>query len=162
MWRLLLHIMKLCVQFIEVGVWWSLKAIRLACCFVPECCLEGYNRTRGRASWGFIELYCPLWCEEYRRSVICVSVLFRFWMLNIQVKSSGRYFSSFDGFVVSREKSTIYSRVDTCQPLVFWRFANSFLLWSLHFLRRWTSPWWRINSIICFRMWLAVFASRVR
>jgi len=47
----------------------------VSCCFGPVFPLGGYNRTSGRASCSFTGLYCPMWCGEYRRSVMdsCVS-----------------------------------------------------------------------------------------
>jgi hypothetical protein len=35
--------------------------------------LGGYNRTSGRASCSFIELYCPMWCGESTEHQSCVS-----------------------------------------------------------------------------------------
>jgi hypothetical protein len=45
------------------------------CCFAPVFRLGAYNRTNGRASCSFTELYCPMWCEEYRTSVMCLGVV---------------------------------------------------------------------------------------
>ncbi len=59
----------------------------MSCCFGPVFPLGGYNRTSGRASCSFTELYCLMWCGEYRTSVVCISVLCRFWKGNIHGKN---------------------------------------------------------------------------
>ncbi len=75
-----------CTIHHRLGVCWSLTRSRVSWCSRPVFPLVGYNRTSGRASCSFTELYCPMWCGEYRRSVMCVSVLCRFWKGNIHGK----------------------------------------------------------------------------
>jgi hypothetical protein len=58
----------------------------LSCCFRPSFPVGDCGRTSGRASCSFPEVYCPMWCGEYRRSVVCVSVLCRSWTGNIHGK----------------------------------------------------------------------------
>jgi hypothetical protein len=70
----------------RLGVCWSLKRARVSCCFGAVFPLGAYSRTSGRASCSFTELYCPMWCGEYRRLVMCVSVMCRFWKGNIHGK----------------------------------------------------------------------------
>jgi hypothetical protein len=93
----------------------------------------------------FTELWCPMRCGEYWRSVMSLFVLCRFleWGRSWE-KSHSRYIVHFDGFPVSREKWTLCSSVDGSQLLAVWGFpvgVRLWLLWSLHFRSREPSPW---------------------
>ncbi len=59
------------------GFCWNLKTVCLA--VFDHCFCWGNNRTSGRAWRSFTELYCPMWCGEYWRSVMSLFVLCGFW-----------------------------------------------------------------------------------